>query len=56
MIPQFAVRILRENHICDLLKINLFFRLSYYLRLLLIVCGDIESNPGTGSDKRVRVL
>ena len=23
---------------------------------MLIVCGDIESNPGPGSDKRVRVL
>ena len=32
------------------------FYLSYWLRLLLIVCGDIESNPGQGSDRRVRVL
>ena len=23
---------------------------------MLIVCGDVESNPGPGSDKRVRVL
>ena len=38
------------------LKINFFFYLSYWLRLLLIVCGDIESNPGPGSDRRVRVL
>ena len=33
-----------------------FFYLSYWLRLLLIVCDDVESNPGPGSDKRVRVL
>ena len=26
------------------------------MRLLLIVCGDIESNPDPGSDRRVRVL
>ena len=26
------------------------------MRLLLIVCADVESNPGPGSDKRVRVL
>ena len=38
------------------LKINFFLNLSYWLRLFLIVCGDIESNPGPGSDKRVRVL
>ena len=37
-------------------KIYFFFYLSYWLRLLLIVCGDIESNPGPGSDRRVRVL
>ena len=36
--------------------IYFFFYLSYWLRFLLIVCGDIESNPGPGSDKRVRVL
>ena len=24
--------------------------------MLLIVCGDVESNPGPGSDKRVQVL
>ena len=24
--------------------------------MLLIVCGDVESNPGLGSDMRVRVL
>ena len=28
----------------NFLKINLFY-LSYWLRLLLIVCGNIESNP-----------
>ena len=42
--------------IMDFLKINLFFYLSYWLRLLLIVRGDVESNPGPGSDRRVRVL
>ena len=26
------------------------------MRLLLFVCGDIESNPGSGYDRRVRVL
>ena len=31
------------------------FYLFYWLRLLLIVCGDVELNPGPGSDKRVRV-
>ena len=36
-------------------KIN-FFYLSHWLRLLLIVCGHIESNPGPGSDRRVRVF
>ena len=40
----------------DFLKINFFFYLSYWLRLLLIVCFDIESNPGPGTDRRVRVL
>ena len=35
---------------------NFFFYLSYWLLLLLIVCGDIESNPGPGSDRRVRLL
>ena len=40
----------------DFYKINLFFYLSNWLPLLLIVCGDIESNPGPGSDRRVRVL
>ena len=34
----------------------LLFYLFYWLRLLLIVCGDIESNLGTGSDRRVRAL
>ena len=38
------------------IKICFFFYLSYWLRLRLIVCGDVESNPGLGSDKRVRVL
>ena len=32
-----------------------FFYLSYWLLLLLIVCADVESNPGPGSDKGVRV-
>ena len=40
----------------DFLKINFFFYCSYWLHLLLIFCGDIESNPGPGSDRRVRVL
>ena len=40
----------------DFLKINFFFYLSYWLRLLLIVCGDIESNPAPGSDRKVQVL
>ena len=36
---------------------NVFLLLSFLLFcLLLIVCGDVESNPGPGSDKRVRVL
>ena len=39
----------------DFIKINLFY-LSYRLRLLLIVCGDIKSNPGRGSHTRVRVI
>ena len=38
----------------DILQINFFFYLSYWLRLLLMVCGDIESGPG--SNRRVRVL
>ena len=38
----------------DFFKINFLVYLSYWLRLLLIVCGDIESGPG--SDMRVRVL
>ena len=40
----------------DFFKINFFFYLSYLLRLLLIVCGDIESNPDPGSDWRVGVI
>ena len=40
----------------DFLKIKFFFYLSYWLRLLLIVCDDIKSNPGPGSDRSVRVL
>ena len=39
-----------------IIKIYFFFYLSYSLRLLLIVCGDVESYPGPGSDKTVRVL
>ena len=38
------------------IKIYFFFYLSYWLRLLLMVCGDVESNPGPGSSKRVWVL
>ena len=34
-----------------IIKIYFFFYFS--LHLLLIVCGDVESNPGPGSDKRV---
>ena len=37
-------------------KIYFFFHFSYWLHLLLIVCGDVESIPGPCSDKRVRVL
>ena len=32
-----------------------YFNLSYWLRLLLIVCGDVKSNLSPGSDKRVQV-
>ena len=39
----------------DFLKINFFFYLYNWLRLLLIVCGDRESNPGPDSEKRVHV-
>ena len=39
-----------------IIKVYFLFYLSYRLRLLLIVCGDVESNPGPGSDKGVRVL
>ena len=39
----------------SIIKINFFFHLSYWLHLLLIVCGDVESNPGPYSDKRVQV-
>ena len=38
------------------LEINLFFYLSYWLCLLMIVCDDIDSNPGPGSNRRVQVL
>ena len=40
----------------DFIKINCYFYLSNWLRLLLIVCGDIETNPGPCSDRWVRVL
>ena len=40
----------------NFLKIVFFFYLSYWLRLLLIFCGDIESNPGPGFDWRIWVL
>ena len=33
-----------------------FFYLPYWLRLLLIVRGDVESTAGPGYDKRFRVL
>ena len=39
-----------------IIKIYFLFYLSYWLRLLLIVCIDVESNAGPGSDQRVRVL
>ena len=39
-----------------IIKIYFFFYLSLWLGLLLIVCGNAESNLGSGSDKRVRVL
>ena len=35
---------------------NFFFSFSYWLRLLLIVCGNIESNPGPGTDRWIRVF
>ena len=40
----------------SIFKIYFFFYLYYWFRLLLIGCGDVESNPGPGSDKIVRVL
>ena len=36
-----------------IIKMYLLFYISYWLPLLLFVCGDVESNPGPGSDKRV---
>ena len=39
-----------------IIKIYSFFYLSYWLRLLLVVYGDVESIPGPRSDKRVRVF
>ena len=39
----------------DFFKTN-FFHISYWLHLLLIVCSDIKSNPGPGSDRRVSVF
>ena len=39
----------------DFHKINFLFYFSYCLCLLLIVCGDIVSNPGPSSHKRFRV-
>ena len=38
------------------IKIYCFFYLSNWLHLLFIVCGYVKSNPGPGSDRRVRVL
>ena len=40
----------------NFLKIYLYFHLSYWLRLLLIVCGDIESILYPSSDRSIRVL
>ena len=40
----------------SIIRIYFFVYLSYWLHLLLIVCGDVESNPGTGSHKRVQAL
>ena len=40
----------------DFLEIYFLFYFSYWLRLMLLVCGDIESNPGPGTDRRVWVL
>ena len=40
----------------DFLKISFVFYLFDWLRLLLIVCGNIESNPGPDSDRRVPIL
>ena len=39
-----------------IIKLYFFFYLSYWSCLLLIVYGNFESNPGPGSDKRIRVL
>ena len=38
------------------IKTCFLFYLSNWLRLLLIVCGDVESNPGPCSDKWVLVI
>ena len=38
-----------------IIKMYFFFYLFYWLHFQLIVCGNVESNPGPGSDKRVRV-
>ena len=51
--PFFAIY---SSFCMGILKIYVFIYLSYWLHLLLSVCGDVESNPGPGSDKRVRVL
>ena len=40
----------------NFLKINFLFYLSYWLSLLLIVCGYIDSNPGPVPDLRALVL
>ena len=40
----------------DFFKINLLFYHSYWLRLLLVVCGDIDSYLGPGFDSSVRVI
>ena len=39
-----------------IMKIYFFFYLSYWLRSMFIVCGDVDSNPDSVSDKWVRVL
>ena len=37
-------------------KKKIFLCLSSWLWLLLLVCGDVESNPGPGAGRGARVL